>query len=241
MECPESIEELEEIERMLPLCPITVFRQAKSRKDAGAADSWKEAERQISDETGKPIETVRSARKRGQKKEGGALHPPNSQFRTSFTGENEWYTPKIYIDAAREVMGNIDLDPASSDVAQEIVQAGEYYTKEQDGLSKAWHGKVWLNPPYSQPLIAQFIEKCVEEYKGPFVDECIVLTNNYTDTAWFHLAESVCAAICFTKGRIRFEKADGERATPTQGSAFFYMGHHTPDFVHVFERFGFVR
>jgi len=67
------------------------------------------------------------------------------------------------------------------------------------------------------------------------------LTYNYTDTAWFHLAESVCAGICFTKGRIKFHNAWGDVAAPTQGSAFFYWGENLYKFTEVFEEYGFVR
>jgi hypothetical protein len=44
------------------------------------------------------------------------------------TGENEWYTPPEHLDAARAVLGAIDLGPASSDKAQETVGAGNYFT-----------------------------------------------------------------------------------------------------------------
>lgn len=64
------------------------------------------------------------------------------------SNSNEHYTPPEYIEAARRVMGGIDLDPASAKtVNDETVKAGSIYTIEDNGLSKNWGGRVWLNPP----------------------------------------------------------------------------------------------
>lgn len=57
------------------------------------------------------------------------------------------YTPKIYLDAVREVLGGVDLDPASSETANETVQATNYFTEEQNGLAQRWSGNVFCNPP----------------------------------------------------------------------------------------------
>jgi phage N-6-adenine-methyltransferase len=161
--------------------------------------------------------------------------------RAQGTGENEWYTPEAYVEAAREVLGGFDLDPATSEEAQKRIKATAWFTAEDDGLDKPWTGRVWLNPPYSQPLIHQFVAKLVEEVEAGNVTEAILLTHNYTDTGWFHLAEEAAANICFTRGRIRFEGADGSLAAPTQGQAFFYFGQRGGAFRQVFSQWGFVR
>lgn len=161
--------------------------------------------------------------------------------RAQGTGENEWYTPAKYVELARAVMGDIDVDPASSTKAQEIVRAGTFYTADDDGLAHEWNGRVWLNPPYSQPAIHQFAEKMVQEVSAGRAVEAIMLTHNYTDTAWFHLAESLAAAICFTRGRIGFVSPTGTTAAPTQGQAFFYYGSNVERFREVFGGVGFVR
>jgi len=171
----------------------------------------------------------------------GTVSPKNTQFRTSFTGENEWYTPLVYIAAARAVLGEIDLDPATSEFGQSRIQAKEFYTIQTNGLAQKWVGHIWLNPPYSQPLIAQFTEKAVTEYKLGHIEQAIILTHNYTDTAWFHSLEAIAALICFTRGRVKFEGADGSKAAPTQGSSFFYLGKNTDLFSKVFAEFGFIR
>lgn len=166
----------------------------------------------------------------------GVIH----NHRAQGTGENEWYTPAQYIDAARDVLGGIDLDPASSAIAQETVKAANFLTVDDDGLKHDWNGRVWLNPPYAQPAIQHFMQKTVDEYQSGRMLEGIALTHNYTDTQWFHVAARVADAICFTRGRIGFLSPDGKKAAPTQGQAFFYFGKRREDFADTFCRFGFV-
>ena len=166
---------------------------------------------------------------------------PEENHRAEGTGDNEWFTPTQYIEAAREVMGGIDLDPATHAIAQAAVQATQYYTRQDDGLQLAWHGRIWLNPPYAQPFIAQFVTKLCREWASEAIEQAILLTHNYTDTSWFHQAEANAARLCFTKGRIRFIDIDGGVCAPTQGQCFFYFGSNGDRFKECFAPFGFIR
>lgn len=159
---------------------------------------------------------------------------------TGGTGDNEWFTPSKYIELARRVLGGIDLDPASHEDAQRFVMAKNFFTKEDDGLKRQWNGRVWLNPPYAQPLIGQFIEKLLEELEADRVSSAIALTHNYTDTAWFQKGAEIASAICFTRGRIAFLDINGNEAAPTQGQAFFYYGDNVEMFSKIFVDVGFV-
>lgn len=156
------------------------------------------------------------------------------------TGENEWFTPPEYIEVARLVMGGIDLDPASCEVANRIVKAETFYTKDNDGLTQPWFGRVWMNPPYSQPLIGKFTDKLVENIEAGNVEQACVLVNNATETAWFQPMLKTCSAVCFIQGRVKFLDVDGEATgAPLQGQTVLYFGPNGQRFRDVFsELFG---
>lgn len=59
----------------------------------------------------------------------------------------EHYTPANIVEAARAVLGEIDLDPASCLEAQQTVKASQYYTAGVNGLVQPWAGRVFVNPP----------------------------------------------------------------------------------------------
>lgn len=164
----------------------------------------------------------------------------DAHHRTQFTGEQEWYTPAEYIEAARLTLGAIDTDPASSVAAQQTVHAERFFAAADDGLEQEWSGRVWLNPPYAWPLIEKFVDKLLAELASGRVTSAILLTNNFTDTAWFQRAESAAACVCFTLGRIQFIDPHGKRAAPTQGQAFFYFGPDASRFKQIFGQFGFL-
>lgn len=152
------------------------------------------------------------------------------------TGNNEWYTPEDYIAAAREVMGNIDLDPASSDIANKTVKANIYYTAETNGLDKPWSGNVWMNPPYAAELIKKFADKFVEELDN--IKDCIILVNNATESMWFLKFITHANAVCFPRGRVRFLDPEGNPGAPLQGQAVIYRGKHVEKFIELFSEKG---
>jgi DNA N-6-adenine-methyltransferase (Dam) len=140
--------------------------------------------------------------------------------KAEYTGEVEWYTPPEYIALARMVLGDFDVDPATSVLAQETVRACDFYTVEDNGLAQEWNGRVWLNPPYAQPYITDFMNKMVAEFTAGNVTEAIMLTHNYTDTAWFHTGVSgaLLAEIPRATGGEyggREKKLDGSRSEPS--------------------------
>jgi len=156
------------------------------------------------------------------------------------TGEMEWFTPALYVEKARRVLGQFDLDPASCALAQETVQASHFFTVEDDGLEQDWRGAVWLNPPYAGKLIAAFARKMLDQIECGNVTAAIMLTNAYTETSWFHDLTHASDALCFTRGRIKFESPHGEKCAPTNGQCFFYFGKEGDRFIIEFNDVGVV-
>lgn len=175
------------------------------------------------------------------------LWPSTDEIEAAINGINdsdEWYTPSDLVEAVREFMGGIDIDPASCDVAQRVVRASTYYTIADDGLTKDWHGRLWLNPPYSFPLVRNFTGRALVQY-GYSVTQGFILVNNVTEASWFQLLLSR-HPVCFIRGRVEFWRPDREQVVSNDGSrarrgqALFYMGSESDRFELVFRRFGTV-
>jgi DNA N-6-adenine-methyltransferase (Dam) len=155
--------------------------------------------------------------------------------------DNEWFTPAPIVGAARDVLGGtIDLDPASCVEAQATVRAERYFTIADDGLQQEWRGRVFLNPPYSHPLLDRFLKKLVEEVASRRVTQAIMLVNALPGATLFHEALSVCSAVCFHRGRIRFQHKTGKVQCHIIGSELLYFGPDVAKFARRFEEFGCV-
>lgn len=154
----------------------------------------------------------------------------------------EWYTPAKYVSAARSTMGGIDVDPASSVIANTVVQASIYYDQAANGLLHDWPGRVYLNPPYCRTngISNQEIWTCrlIAQFEANITTQAILLVNASTDTGWFQRLWNY--PICFTDHRVDFWSLDNARGGPTHGSAFIYFGQDVNRFVSVFSQFGVV-
>jgi phage N-6-adenine-methyltransferase len=155
------------------------------------------------------------------------------------SGNNEWYTPLEIIDAARDVLGAIDLDPASSARANVVVRAARFFSLADDGLTQPWRGRVWMNPPYAQPAIEHFADKLADSVTAGDVPAAVVLVNNATETAWFQTLGAVASALCLIQGRVKFWSPDSDAtATPLQGQIVLYLGADVSTFCDTFRQFG---
>lgn len=141
----------------------------------------------------------------------------NTTFERTENTTDEWYTPKEIID----MLGPFDTDPCAP-VHPLWQTARIMYNKNDDGLKKEWFGRVWLNPPYSRPLIEKFIEKMAEHGNG------IALLYNRCDSRMFHeVIFKKATAMKFLKHRIRFFRPDGSRGrNPGCGSILVAFGEY---------------
>ena len=169
------------------------------------------------------------------------ITPLADHQRLNQSESNEWYTPPEIIEAARQTMGVIDLDPASSAKANETVGAGTFFAAVDDGLNMDWCGAgIWVNPPYgkrdgesSQKL---WVEKAISEYKSGNAASICLLVNAVPGNAWF--APLWDYVICFPARRIRFVDENGAQGAPTHSNAIAYMGEDQEGFWRAFRGIG---
>ena len=106
----------------------------------------------------------------------------NSKLINQDSGNAEYYTNYEIISLVQEMFGEIDLDPASSELANITVQAKRFFTKEQNALKLKWiANRLWMNHPFAKgekackPKCKKKIctDKKYSKYRGHHITEDI--------------------------------------------------------------------
>jgi DNA N-6-adenine-methyltransferase (Dam) len=142
---------------------------------------------------------------------------------------DEHYTPDRELAAVYACLGEIDLDPCSNSRTTPNVLAKAHLTRQEDGLRHPWHGKVFMNPPYSD--VRAWMQKLCDEYADGRVIEAIALTKNDTSTGWFQMIWQGAAVVCFPDHRLKFK---GNDTQAPQAHVFAYFGRNLERFYQTF-------
>jgi site-specific DNA-methyltransferase (adenine-specific) len=156
---------------------------------------------------------------------------------------DEFFTPSSVLEAARQFLGIIELDPASCEAAQQSVGATHFLSRADDALNKSWLAStVWLNPPYGRQengtsTAGTWAAKLESEHIAGNVGEALLLCNDRGDTSW---TQSLIATYphCRLAERLKFGRPDGSTQKLPVGQVVYYLGTRTNDFARAFRTLG---
>ena len=138
----------------------------------------------------------------------------NTSFERCENTKVEWLTPPELV----KQLGEFDLDPCCP-IDAPFYHAKNHYTIIDDGLSKEWKGRVYLNPPYGRGM-ELWLEKLKQHGNGIALIFARTETKCFFEHIW-HDAD----AILFVKGRIKFYHVSGvQGGTPGAPSVFIAYG-----------------
>lgn len=165
---------------------------------------------------------------------------------------DSWRTPLWLVEVSRQILGQIDLDPASDLDSNARILALHTIGREDDALICKWvPGSVFLNPPggrlgtQSKPTL--FWERLMAHRREEKLSHAIFIgfTLEILRTTQGRLSGRQAAAdfpFCIPAKRIAFDPPPGTKATsPTHGNAIIYVPgscDYTDRFKEVFSQFG---
>ena len=115
-------------------------------------------------------------------------------------GREEWLSPPLLIQA----LGEFDLDPCSP-INRPWPTAKNHFTILDNGLTKPWEGRVWLNPPYGAEA-AKWLARAAEHRNVTALIFARTETRQFFDYIW-----PKATAVCFLKGRLSFYHVNGKQ------------------------------
>lgn len=125
---------------------------------------------------------------------------------------DEWYTPESLFNQLGLVF---DLDVASPIGNKGHVPADRKYTIEDDGLAQPWHGRVWMNPPYSKP--SPWIDKWLEHGNG-------IALLPMAKSKWFNKVIESEAKFIVLPSTFKFESPENKALSLMMGSTLWALG-----------------
>jgi len=123
-------------------------------------------------------------------------------------GKDEWLTPPHILAA----LGRFDLDPCAP-IVRPWDTAGRHLTAIDNGLTKAWNGRVWCNPPYGGAT-AHWLRRLAHHPGGGIA---LIFARTETD-CWVKEVWGKASAVLFLFGRLHFHHVDGTRAPANSGA-----------------------
>ncbi len=129
---------------------------------------------------------------------------------------DDWYTPPSIFSALGLLF---DLDPCSPGEGH-WVPARAVYTIADDGLSQAWHGTVFMNPPFGGrnghiPWLLKFFQH----------GNGVAIVRSYTSSGWWHDHMHRAEALLWPRGKTKFIRPDGTIGrAPGHGIVLVGMG-----------------
>ena len=140
------------------------------------------------------------------------------------SNREDWETPQDFFDRL-DAEFHFTLDAAAS---PENAKCENYYTKEDDALTKNWEGVVWCNAPYGKrkpKVLYSFVKKGWEEAQNGNI--VVMLVASRTDVKWWHDYAMGAKEIRFVKGRLKFVGGDSGAPFPS-AIVVFTKGYHRP-------------